>query len=422
MESHELLARLERDGFLMLRRYCVDAQVRDLALRCRSLVASAGGRPAGLRNLLAEDPIIAQLCHSMEFLSLAQAILGPEARAVRVILFDKSAEANWGVPWHQDLNIAVRGGSTPPGYGARTVKQGVPHIVPPQAVLESMITLRLHLDPCGVEDGPLEVAPGSHQLGVLSPSPDDLARWESAAVVCLADPGDVLLMRPLLFHRSLKAKDPNGRLVLHVEYAAASLAGDLQWFFEDSGAPCSGLSFTWDSFFWIASVKHPSWAGFLVAGGNAPDPTATITSDGSLKICYAPEGRDESPLKPEERASVQWVVDHLSEICEAALASLLHAYPRIREEYASLLGESDLLAILPPVTRTEDLKPLLEVTDINVHQVAVGGIPFVGVCFNCAWDPEHGVGILLHGTRAVEIGDTSTASMLWVAEEHAKGF
>jgi hypothetical protein len=36
----------------------------------------------------------------------AAAILGAAGRPVRAILFDKTADNNWGVPWHQDRTIA----------------------------------------------------------------------------------------------------------------------------------------------------------------------------------------------------------------------------------------------------------------------------------------------------------------------------
>jgi len=35
------------------------------------------------------------------------------------------------------------------------------------------------------------------------------------------------------------------------------------------------------------------------------------------------------------------------------------------------------------------------------------GIPYVGFEFGCTWDEEHGLGVLMHGTRTVEIGDTA---------------
>jgi hypothetical protein len=57
---------------------------------------------------------------------------------------------------------------------------------------------------------------------------------------------------------------------------------------------------------------------------------------------------------------------------------------------------------------------------VNVHQVQKDGIPYVGFEFACTWDEEHGLGVLMHGTRTVEIGGADTAFLLWLAEVDAE--
>ena len=93
-------------------------------------------------------------------------VLGPGSFVVRGF-FRQDPEANWPVPWHQDLTIAVKARIEAPGYGPWTVKGGVPHVRPPIAVLKAMLTLRVHLDDCDATQGPLRVLPGSHTRGRL---------------------------------------------------------------------------------------------------------------------------------------------------------------------------------------------------------------------------------------------------------------
>jgi len=92
-----------------------------------------------------------------------------------------------------------------------------------------MITVRLHLDDCGPEHGPLRVIPDSHREGRLDR--EAITRWRETVpteeITCRA--GDALLMRPLLLHASSKATRPKHRRVLHVEYAAEELPGGLEW-------------------------------------------------------------------------------------------------------------------------------------------------------------------------------------------------
>ena len=60
------------------------------------------------RDLLRGVPAVRELAESAPFRKLIEPILGAGALAVRGLLFDKTAEANWVVPWHQDVTIAVK--------------------------------------------------------------------------------------------------------------------------------------------------------------------------------------------------------------------------------------------------------------------------------------------------------------------------
>ncbi len=87
-------------------------------------------------------PKIAEFAITPKVLGLLTTILGIEPFPVRSIFFDKTPEANWLVPWHQDLSIAVKQRVDLPGYGPWSTKDGVPHVQPPVEILESMIAVR----------------------------------------------------------------------------------------------------------------------------------------------------------------------------------------------------------------------------------------------------------------------------------------
>lgn len=132
--------------------------------------------------------------------------------------------------WHQDRSIGVKQRLDAPGYGPWSVKAGVPHVQPPPSVLEQMLTLRIHLDHCGVDNGPLRVLPGSHARGILSDEMIAHLRSEVAPRDCTCLAGGALLMRPLLLHASSPAKFPAHRRVVHLEYSAGTLSDGLEWF------------------------------------------------------------------------------------------------------------------------------------------------------------------------------------------------
>ena len=187
------------------------------------------GQMYALRNLLARVPNVAKLAMSPTIRALVEPILGSDAKVVRALLFDKTAGANWKVAWHQDLSIAVRERIEVEGFGPWLVKAGVQHVQPPVAVLHRMLTVRVHLDECLEDNGPLLVLPGSHAQGVLSPV--QIADWRGkvAPIACTIGAGGVVLMRPLLLHASSAATTPKHRRVIHLEFASGELPGGLQW-------------------------------------------------------------------------------------------------------------------------------------------------------------------------------------------------
>jgi ectoine hydroxylase-related dioxygenase (phytanoyl-CoA dioxygenase family) len=192
-------------------------------------VRAAAPSRAGIRDLFAAAPEVCELAGAPAVRGAAASVLGPACFAVRAILFDKTPRANWKVPWHQDLTIAVRSRRDVPAYGPWSTKAGIAHVQPPVAVLERMVAVRVHLDRCGPDDGPLRVIPGSHRAGRLGPGEIEELRARVKEVVCEAERGGLLAIRPLLLHASSPARAPGHRRVIHIEYAAAELAGGLEW-------------------------------------------------------------------------------------------------------------------------------------------------------------------------------------------------
>ena len=116
-------------------------------------------------------------------------------------------------------------------------KAGVQHVQPPTEVLERMLTIRLHLDPCPSTKGALRVVPGSHRLGRINQNEASRYADEARAVSCPAEPGDVLLMHPLLFHASSASRGAGHRRVLPSDHATGQLAGGLRWNLQDRDVP-----------------------------------------------------------------------------------------------------------------------------------------------------------------------------------------
>lgn len=211
------------EGFAIVRRV-VDPRTIEPILELLPPVPSGG-----VRNAVALSPALASLATHPAMLRLAASVVGKQAIVSRAILFDKTPDANWRVPWHQDTTIAVRRSVDVPGFGPWSVKDGVVHVKPPAAVLEGVLTLRLHLDVCDESNGPLWVLPRTHLQGFLDDGRERTLISEVEPVSCAAAIGDVVAFRPLLLHSSPKSRCASHRRVLHLEFAGGQPAPELEW-------------------------------------------------------------------------------------------------------------------------------------------------------------------------------------------------
>ncbi|MBI2795694.1 MAG: phytanoyl-CoA dioxygenase family protein [Gemmatimonadetes bacterium] len=178
----------------------------------------------GVRHALRNIPEVRSIATSATLRALAEAALGPGALPVRGLLFDKTPDANWRVIWHQDLTIAVRERRDAPGFGPWSEKDGAPHVQPPVALLERMVAVRVHLDDCTTDNGPVRVIPGSHRAGRHDAAATDALRMRGPEVTCVVPRGGVLAFHSLLLHASSPAVTPAHRRVVHIEYVGAEWA------------------------------------------------------------------------------------------------------------------------------------------------------------------------------------------------------
>jgi hypothetical protein len=204
------------------------------AVQCAQL---AGQLPSihgpGTRTLLA-NAWCARLARRLLADDALAGILPEGYVAVQCALFEKSGAVNWLVPVHQDLSIPVRARVDADGLRGWSLKEDGWYVQPPLAVLEKLVAVRLHLDECGPDDGPLYVIPGSHGQGVIDARA--AAAMRASEHACLARAGDALVMRPLLLHRSSKSTGASRRRVLHFLFAPACMPQGIEWREQEGGS------------------------------------------------------------------------------------------------------------------------------------------------------------------------------------------
>jgi ectoine hydroxylase-related dioxygenase (phytanoyl-CoA dioxygenase family) len=219
---------LERNGFSVAQATLSKNEIVLLRDELARLVSSEDRR-GGIRSLGLKSDAIRALAVEGLPAALAREVLGSEARPVKITAFDKTPLANWKVPWHQDLTIAVQEKRDVEGFGPWSLKDGIPHVQPPVEILARMVAVRVHLDDTPADHGALRVVPGSHHLGRIPLT--DIPEWRDrlGEVVCPVAEGGAILMRPLLLHASSKSSSGGHRRVLHIEYASCELPAGLRW-------------------------------------------------------------------------------------------------------------------------------------------------------------------------------------------------
>ncbi|MBI2826219.1 MAG: phytanoyl-CoA dioxygenase family protein [Planctomycetia bacterium] len=232
VDAMEYAVAFRRDGYFIRDGVMPEGDVAEL----RRCVAALPNREEvrrkkcvyGVRNLLEICPAVCALATRGHVRQFATRVLGDDAFAVRATFFDKVPDANWSLFWHQDNVIAVKRRIDVAGYVGWSQKAGVWQVQPPADVLANMVAVRVHLDDCNADSGPLRVLPGSHRSGWLD---DELDEWKARVpeVVCTVKRGGIVVMCPLTLHASAASQTAGHRRVIHIEYAAAELPDGLEW-------------------------------------------------------------------------------------------------------------------------------------------------------------------------------------------------
>ena len=180
-----------------------------------------------IRQFLKEVPATFELLFTEKLKSLIKNVVGENAFVVKSIYFDKPKASNWYVSYHQDLTIAVDKKLEMEGFGFWTTKQNQFAVQPPINILENILTLRIHLDDTDEHNGALSVIPKSHLKKVYRP---ETINWDAETeAVCCIPQGGLMLMKPLILHRSGRTTNNKRRRVIHIELSTQELPQELKW-------------------------------------------------------------------------------------------------------------------------------------------------------------------------------------------------
>jgi hypothetical protein len=211
-------------GYLLVKQAITRAQVAALLAQLPDTATQSGGT-----RCLLDAPWCAALAEQLRSHASLQAIIGRHAVAVQCTYFEKSKDRNWLVSMHQDRSIPVAEKVEGAGLTGWSEKEGQLFVHAPLDLLGQLVAVRLHLDDCHAEDGPLRVVPASHHDGLLDETDIVSKRQTLGESVCEADRGDLLVLTPLLLHASSKASGTGKRRLLHFVFGPPQPGHGLAW-------------------------------------------------------------------------------------------------------------------------------------------------------------------------------------------------
>jgi hypothetical protein len=166
----------------------------------------------------------------------------------------------------------------------------------------------------------------------------------------------------------------------------------------------------WDSPFWDGKLKLPSWVGFRTSRRRRP-------SDGTVCVnVTAQDADDETPPTQGQVQAFQHLLDNEATVAATVLQALFECYPDDKDAYEEFREG----ATLPDIDDPAGMREVIRLANVHVLNVFKGGAAYIGFELACAWDEEHGAGVMTHRGRVVEVGQADTSFLEWIAEDDAK--
>lgn len=187
----------------------------------------------------------------------------------------------------------------------------------------------------------------------------------------------------------------------------------------------------WEEPFWTARVVLDSWQDFQPAyKGRDATPRRRKKAAGPAELSVVLpdeltfEGIRAIP-SPGQAAAYGYLLDHETEVQAAILRAVFRAYPEFRDKEGYWAEDEEAeealkARIAPPLKRPEELKALIGLRAVHILRVTRAGFAYVGFEFDCTWDSEHGLGVMTHKRRVVEVGEADSSFEEEVAEADAK--
>jgi hypothetical protein len=168
----------------------------------------------------------------------------------------------------------------------------------------------------------------------------------------------------------------------------------------------------WDGYCWEGEIVIPSWRGFQTRRGRYAALSSPAPSDGTVLLRFDTGDAGRAPPNEAQIAAFRWLTERESEVTSSVLQAIFAEYPDFRWEYIDAYDGEDAqwaAQLAPPLERPEQLRSVMGPYGVFILAIAKEGVAYVGFEFGCVWEEEHGLGVLTHKSRVVEVGPASTS-------------
>ena len=105
--------------------------------------------------------------------------------------------------------------------------------------------------------------------------------------------------------------------------------------------------------------------------------------------------------------ALYYFFDHQKEVLDSLCQGILKKYPAVMDMYDQEGYDNE--RGFPQLSTVEEVKGTIGIGNLHIHEDVKDGLSYYGFECGCPWDEEHGLGVLMHGTRVIDIGQASDA-------------
>ena len=163
---------------------------------------------------------------------------------------------------------------------------------------------------------------------------------------------------------------------------------------------------TWESGLWITEQYLPSWCGTQSRRGPYGGKDKSESSDGISRLMFCADN-EETPPADYQLSAYNYLIENEKEIYTSIIEALLIKYPSIYEMYNDFVKENG--GFIPKTMNATSIKNHIGLSNIYFIEEELDSIGYIGFELGCTWEIEHGLGIMTHKQKILEIDDAETA-------------